>query len=222
MKYFETLIEDQETTISILYKEQIIRVYSSEPRVIQKLSKELGKPTEKYIKSKTYYTGASWDIDFFELDKIQSILIRDNFIDKKTKPIIKEEKKAAKKKKEKSKKEKSKKESTAKNKKAKSTQDLKVKDEIIEKTKIKEEIKVKKEITKKVKNREELKVNKEKTKNSKSKKDLSVNKKISKKTGNLENKKIQKADTKKAKIDEKKQLKNSKKTIDFEQIQFSF
>jgi len=96
MKYFETLIEDQETTISVLYQEQMIRIYSSEPHVIQRLSKALGKPTQKYIKSKTYWSGASWDIDFFALEQIQSILVRDIFIDKKLKPIVKKEKKKVK------------------------------------------------------------------------------------------------------------------------------
>lgn len=94
MKYFDTLIEDQETTISVLYKEQIIKIYSSETKTIQRLIKILGQPTVKYKKSKTYWSGASWDIDFFELDKLKEVLYRDTFIDKKLKPIIKEEKKA--------------------------------------------------------------------------------------------------------------------------------
>ncbi len=96
MKYFETLIEDQETNISILYQEQRIRIYSSELGTIQKLTKILGKPTIQYKKSKTYWSGASWDVDFFELDKLRHMIVRDTFIDKKLKPILKEksEKKA--------------------------------------------------------------------------------------------------------------------------------
>ena len=110
MKYFETLIEDQETTISIIYQEQMIRIYSSEPHVIQRLTKALGKPTQKYIKSKAYWSGASWNVNFFALEKIQSILIRDVFIDKKVKPIVRAEKKkvSKKRKKESAKKEKKK------------------------------------------------------------------------------------------------------------------
>ena len=97
MKYFDTLIEDQETTISILYKEQMIKIYSSVPETIQRLVKVLGQPTVKYKKSKTYWSGASWDVDFFELEKLKEILYRDTFIDKKLKPLVKEEKKALKK-----------------------------------------------------------------------------------------------------------------------------
>lgn len=97
MKYFDTLIEDQETTISILYKEQKIKIYSSVPETIQKLVKVLGQPTVKYKKSKTYWSGASWDVDFFELEKLKEILYRDTFIDKKLKPLAKEKKKVLKK-----------------------------------------------------------------------------------------------------------------------------
>ena len=97
MKYFDTLIEDQETTISILYKEQVIRIYSSEPSTIHRIIKVLGQPTTKYKKSKTYWSGASWNIDFFEFEKLKEVLYRDTFIDKKLKPIIKEEKKSIKK-----------------------------------------------------------------------------------------------------------------------------
>jgi len=102
MKYFETLIEDQETTISVLYKEQIVKIYSSEPKTIQKLIKALGKPTVKYKKSKTYWSGASWDINFFDIDSLTQVLNRDVFIDKKVKPIekkrkVKEDKKIEKK-----------------------------------------------------------------------------------------------------------------------------
>ena len=85
MKYFDTSIEDQETTISVLYEEQIIRIYSSNPKTIQKLTQTLGKPTTKYKKSKTYWSGASWNINFFENDILNKIIQKDIFIDKKTK-----------------------------------------------------------------------------------------------------------------------------------------
>lgn len=114
MKYFETLIEDQETTISILYKEQMIRIYSSEPSTIHRIIKVLGQPTTKYKKTKTYWSGASWDVDFFELDKLKEILYRDTFIDKKLKPIESKEKKKTKTKKASTKQE------TSKNKKSES------------------------------------------------------------------------------------------------------
>lgn len=89
MKYFDTILEEQETTISVLYKEQIVRVYSSEVKTIQKLTKALGKPDTKYKKSKTYWSGASWDISFFESDRLKDILYKETFIDNKVKPRVK-------------------------------------------------------------------------------------------------------------------------------------
>lgn len=91
MKYFETLVEDQETTISVLPGEQKVKIYSSEPKTIHKLTKVLGNPTTKYIKSKTYWSGASWEIDFFDKDKLKEVIIRDALIDNKIKPIKKKQ-----------------------------------------------------------------------------------------------------------------------------------
>lgn len=81
MKYFNTLMEEQETLINILYEEQIIRIYSNRIDVINNLAEILGKPSKKYIKSKTYWSGASWDINFTEYSKIQKILNNELIID---------------------------------------------------------------------------------------------------------------------------------------------
>lgn len=90
MKYFNTLIEEQETLINILYDEQLIRIYTNRIEVIQELINEIGQPTKKYKKSKTYWSGASWDIHFTEHQKINNILNRkliidDNFCARETK-----------------------------------------------------------------------------------------------------------------------------------------
>ena len=81
MKYLETLLEEQETMINVLYDEHKIRIYSNRVEVIKNLTKALGKPTVRYKKNKTYWTGASWDIDFNEFEKISSILNRDLVIE---------------------------------------------------------------------------------------------------------------------------------------------
>ena len=213
MKYFETLIEDQETTISILYQEQIIRIYSSESKVIQRLTKELGKPTRKYIKSKTYWSGASWDIDFFALDKIHSILIRDIFIDKKTKPIVKEVKKKQKKITEKNKKKIAGKKKTKDNKLTK--KEVKNK---INKDKEKQDKSVKKE--KKANNEIDNKSNvEEKRQNKKTKVKEVTNNEIGNKSKKEEKNQNKKVTNKKDKTNIKK---IKKEPISFEQIQFSF
>lgn len=81
MKYIRTAIAEQETTINVLYDEQIIKIYSSRVDVIKLLTKQLGEPTIKYKKSKSYWSGASWDIEFNDLKKIEKILIFKVFVD---------------------------------------------------------------------------------------------------------------------------------------------
>lgn len=95
MKYYETLIEDQETTISILYDEQTIKLYSSEPQTIKKLLKVLGRPNVNYKKSKTYWSGASWNISFFDNEKINALLVKNIFVDEKIKPKVEGKKKSS-------------------------------------------------------------------------------------------------------------------------------
>ena len=81
MKYIRTAIAEQETTVNILYDEQIIKVYSSRLEVIKILTKQLGEPTIKYKKSKSYWSGASWNIEFNDLKKIEKFLVHKIFID---------------------------------------------------------------------------------------------------------------------------------------------
>ena len=82
MKYLETLLEEQETMINVLYDEHKIRVYSNRVEVIKNLTKALGKPTVRYKKNKTYWTGATWKVDINEFEKINSLLNRDLVIEK--------------------------------------------------------------------------------------------------------------------------------------------
>lgn len=94
MKYIRTAISEQETTINILYDEQIIKVYSSRGEVIKILTKQLGNPTIKYKKNKSYWSGASWDIEFNDIKKIEKILLFKSFIDSEIE--VKEKKKTSK------------------------------------------------------------------------------------------------------------------------------
>lgn len=93
MKYFNTLIEEQETLINVLYDEQIVSIYTNRIDVIQNLTDKIGKPTKKYVKSKTYWSGASWDVCFSELNKLEGILNKELFIEKEFKTENKKKKK---------------------------------------------------------------------------------------------------------------------------------
>ena len=91
MRYYGTLPEDQETTINILYDVEKLSIYSSNPKLIKSLSEKIGRPTKKFVKSKTYYSGASWEIDFSDKEKLNMIFSDTILIDTKVKrkPIVK-------------------------------------------------------------------------------------------------------------------------------------
>lgn len=80
MKYFNTLLEEQEVTINILYDEEIIIIYSNRKEVIQNLTERLGKPTERYKKGKTYWLGAKWEISFKQASLIKEVLNKEIFV----------------------------------------------------------------------------------------------------------------------------------------------
>lgn len=86
MKYFDTPVEEQETTINISYDEEIVQIYTNRNDVIKNLTKTIGKPTKRDKKGKTYWMGATWNISFKEVSLITSILNKEIFIDKNFKP----------------------------------------------------------------------------------------------------------------------------------------
>ena len=47
MKYFDTPVEEQETTINISYNDEIVQVYTNRIDVIKKLTKTIGKPSKE-------------------------------------------------------------------------------------------------------------------------------------------------------------------------------
>lgn len=86
MKYFDTPVEEQETTINISYNDEIVQVYTNRIDVIKKLTKTIGKPSKRDKKGKTYWMGATWNIPFKDILLITSILNKEVFIDKNFKP----------------------------------------------------------------------------------------------------------------------------------------
>ncbi|MDO5556262.1 MAG: hypothetical protein Q4G09_06600 [Clostridia bacterium] len=85
MKFEKHLLEEQEVTINIIYLEEIIIIYANRKEVIQNLTEQLGKPTKKYKRGKTYWTAAEWRLDFSQKDIISKILNNETFIDEKLK-----------------------------------------------------------------------------------------------------------------------------------------
>ena len=75
--YKEANKSETETTINVLYKEQIIVVYTNNVSIEKQLYKVLGKPKEEYIKGKSIL-GSTWEVKFSEKTKIRNMMLKAN------------------------------------------------------------------------------------------------------------------------------------------------
>lgn len=200
MKYIRTAIAEQETTVNILYDEQIIKIYSSRIEIIKILTKQLGEPTIKYKKSKSYWSGASWDIEFNDFKKIENFLVYKVFIDSNIE--IKEKNKR-------------KKSSQKNNEKKNNTKKIDEKKLEVNKKYSKKASVKKVETDKKISQKASIKKVKEKDNTKKvNSKNVNVNKKDTKKIGSKSSKKlVPKIENKKGKA-----IKSKKEKNEFEQF----
>ena len=67
--YKEPNKSETETTINVLYSEQIINIYTNKVSLQKQLNKILGQPTNEY-KIKRSIVGSCWEIPFKEKSKI--------------------------------------------------------------------------------------------------------------------------------------------------------
>ncbi len=68
---------EMETTINVLYSEEIISIYTNKVNLQRQLNKILGKPT-KEDKRKRSIVGSSWEIPFSEKSKISQMILKAN------------------------------------------------------------------------------------------------------------------------------------------------
>ena len=78
--YKEANKSEIETTINVLYKEQLIVVYSNNVSIEKQLYKVLGKPKEEYIKGKSIL-GSTWEVKFSEKNKIRNMMLKANIFE---------------------------------------------------------------------------------------------------------------------------------------------
>lgn len=71
---------ETETTINVLYKEQIIVVYTNNISLQKQLYKILGTPKEEYIKGRSIL-GSTWEIKFSEKNKITRMMLKANIFE---------------------------------------------------------------------------------------------------------------------------------------------
>lgn len=78
--YKELNKSETETTINILYKENLLSIYSNKVYLQKQLCKILGKPTYEYIKGRSI-VGSRWDISLDEKSKITQIMLKANIFE---------------------------------------------------------------------------------------------------------------------------------------------
>lgn len=71
---------ETETTINVLYKENMLSIYTNKVDLQKQLYKTLGEPTKEYIKGKSIMA-SRWDISLNEKSKISKMMLKANIFE---------------------------------------------------------------------------------------------------------------------------------------------
>ena len=75
--YKEPIKSEMETTISVLYEENKISIYTNKVQLQKQLNKLLGEPKKEY-KIKRSIVGSIWEISLNEKAKISKVILKAN------------------------------------------------------------------------------------------------------------------------------------------------
>ena len=75
--YKEPIQKDMETTINVLYGENILSIYTNNVSLQKRLNKIVGEPTKEY-KIKRSITGSLWEVSLEEKSKISKMILKAN------------------------------------------------------------------------------------------------------------------------------------------------
>lgn len=78
--YKEPNKSEMETTINVLYGENIFSIYTNKPNLQRSLCKTLGEPKREYKKGRSIL-GSMWEVSLEEKSKISKILLRVNIFE---------------------------------------------------------------------------------------------------------------------------------------------
>lgn len=78
--YKESNKSEIETTINVLYNEQILSIYTNKVGLQKQLNKLLGEPTKEY-KIKKSIVGSLWDIPINDKIRIQRLVVKANIFE---------------------------------------------------------------------------------------------------------------------------------------------
>ncbi len=75
--YKEPLKSETETTINVLYGENLLSLYTNKVGLQKQLNKILGEPTKEY-KIKRSIAGSLWEMSLNDKAKIQKLILKAN------------------------------------------------------------------------------------------------------------------------------------------------
>lgn len=78
--YKEINKSETETTINVLYKENMLSIYTNKVDLQKQLCKTLGKPTKEYIKGRSIIA-SRWDVSLKERTKISQMILKANIFE---------------------------------------------------------------------------------------------------------------------------------------------
>lgn len=78
--YKESNKNETETTINVLYNENILSVYTNKVDLQKQLYKTLGNPTKEYIKGRSIIA-SRWDVSLKEKSKISQMMLKVNIFE---------------------------------------------------------------------------------------------------------------------------------------------
>ena len=78
--YKETIAEEIETTVNVLYEEQILSIYTNKIDLQRELNKILGEPDREYKKGRSILA-SMWNISLNEKIKISKIVLKANIFE---------------------------------------------------------------------------------------------------------------------------------------------
>lgn len=78
--YKEPIEEEKETTVNVLYGENIFSIYTNKPDLERSLYKILGEPKKEYKKGRSVLA-SMWEVSLNEKSKISKVLLRANIFE---------------------------------------------------------------------------------------------------------------------------------------------
>ena len=78
--YKEPNKSETETTVNVLYWEEMISIYTNKVDLQKQLRKTIGKPSQEYIRGRSI-VGARWNVPFSDKQKISQMILKVNLFE---------------------------------------------------------------------------------------------------------------------------------------------